>query len=35
MKMRTPPHPGALMRDNLEDRGLSVVEGVIGLASST
>ena len=31
MKMKNPPHPGALVRDNLEDLGLSVAEGAIGL----
>lgn len=31
MRMKNPPHPGALVRDNLGDLGLSVAEGAIGL----
>jgi addiction module HigA family antidote len=31
MKMKNPPHPGPLVRDNLDDLGLSVAEGAIGL----
>jgi addiction module HigA family antidote len=29
--MKHPPHPGAVVRDNLADLGLSVAEGAIGL----
>ncbi len=31
MPMKNPPHPGALIRDNLDDLGLSVAEGAAGL----
>jgi len=31
MPMKNPPHPGALVRDNLDDLGLSVAEAALGL----
>lgn len=31
MRMKNPPHPGELIRDNLTDLGLSVAEGAAGL----
>ena len=31
MPMKNPPHPGALIRDNLDELGLSVAEAAIGL----
>ena len=31
MPMKNPPHPGDLVRDNLEDLGLSVSEAATGL----
>lgn len=31
MPMKNPPHPGELIRDNLDDLGLSVAEGAAGL----
>jgi addiction module HigA family antidote len=31
MPMKNPPHPGELVRDNLDDLGLSVAEGAAGL----
>lgn len=31
MAMKNPPHPGELIRDNLEDLGLSVAEAAAGL----
>jgi addiction module HigA family antidote len=31
MAMKNPPHPGALVRDNLDDLGLSVSEGAAAL----
>ncbi len=31
MPMRNPPHPGELVRDNLDDLGLSVAEAATGL----
>jgi antitoxin HigA-1 len=31
MRMKNPPHPGELIRDNLADLGLSVAEGAAGL----
>jgi addiction module HigA family antidote len=31
MAMKNPPHPGELVRENLEDLGLSVAEAAAGL----
>jgi addiction module HigA family antidote len=31
MAMKNPPHPGELIRDNIDDLGLSVAEGAAGL----
>lgn len=31
MPMKNPPHPGGLIRDNLEDLGLPVAEAAAGL----
>jgi addiction module HigA family antidote len=31
MAMKNPPHPGGLIRDNLEDLGLAVAEAAKGL----
>ena len=31
MKMKSPPHPGELIQDNLADLGLSVAEALSGL----
>ena len=31
MKMKSPPHPGELIQDNLADPGLSVAEAASGL----
>jgi len=31
MPMKNPPHPGELIRDNLDDLGLSVAAGAAGL----
>ena len=32
MPMKNPPHPGELIRDNLDDLGLAVAEAAAGLA---
>lgn len=34
MPMKNPPHPGDLIRDSLEDLGLSVAEAATGLGIS-
>jgi addiction module HigA family antidote len=31
MPMKSPPHPGELIRDNLDDLGLSIAEAALGL----
>ena len=31
MPMKSPPHPGELVRENLDDLGLSIAEAAIGL----
>jgi addiction module HigA family antidote len=31
MPMKSPPHPGELIRDNLDDLGLSIAEAATGL----
>jgi addiction module HigA family antidote len=31
MRMKNPPHPGALVRENLDDLGLSIAQGAEGL----
>ena len=31
MPMKNPPHPGSLVRDNIDDLGLSVAEAAAGL----
>jgi len=31
MPMKNPPHPGLLVKDNLEDLGLSIAEAAAGL----
>ena len=31
MPMKNPPHPGALIRDNIDDLGLSVADAAAGL----
>jgi addiction module HigA family antidote len=31
MKMKNPPHPGTLIRNNLDDLGLTVAEGAAGI----
>lgn len=34
MRMKSPPHPGGLVRDNIEELGLSVAEAAEGLGVS-